>query len=147
MSLNRQSNNPTYIVALSTDPIAPGSPITFKGVVEDFDNYYFAAAKDRRGWPHPRTFNFIGFHNIDTLLYVRPVLDYTRVMPEETRYLQGMTQEPHWLLTLGPPVESLTGKPLGKVFPKGRKWADLDHLEASRTVWDACELSKRVYGK
>ena len=147
MALSKEALNPTYIVSLSSDPIHSETDLTFKDVVEVHRNYYFAAKKDRRGWPHPNTFRFIGFHNIDTLLSVRPVLSYRLVAPKDTPYSKGMTDETHWLLTLGEPIPELSGKALGKVFPKGRKWADLDHLEEAPTVWEACEKSKRFYSK
>jgi len=145
MSLNR-----VYIVSLSSDQ-ASNTALTWREIVEVRRNYFYPVpirTGDRRGWPKkPENIEFLGFHNATDFLGVYPVISHRFVNPGDVPEYSGAFEnnEPHYLFELGEPF--LEGKPLGRFYPSGRRWSDLDILEKADTVADACNLTKAEYGE
>jgi hypothetical protein len=136
-------SNRVYVVSLSATPWAGWSGFTPIDVIERHNRYFFPASG--KNWPKTPP-NYVAFRYRGRLQSIRHVDDYTIIdnpgveIPGAPDFNWG---EPHFLLTLGPPIrpdhEVRTGP---GVVRSARVWVDIDLLLTSNSITEAAELSR-----
>lgn len=108
MTMQNVTSNLVYVVVLGQDPLR-WSSLTFKDTVIERDFYYHPVGGPK-GWPHTPP-NYIGFRFDGHLQQIRHV-DHYDVITRPHEYIPEIipeanwSDEPHFLYTLGPPIEA-----------------------------------------
>ena len=134
-------SNQAYVVSLSRGYIE-GWPMSLVSVVEDHRRYFFPVG--RGGWPkippNYMAFRYDGrlqsIHHVDGYEIVTDIgKPFPRVPPAEG--------DPHYLLTLGPPIRPPTEIRNGPSIMRAmRTWIDIDLLLTSPTITDALKATR-----
>jgi hypothetical protein len=106
------------------------------------------AALDRaldKNWPKVPP-NYLGFRHYGRLQSIRHVDAYV-IDTNISRHLPGVPSqewEPHFLLTLGPPIRPDHQVPTGRRIQRSaRVWVDIDLLLTASSISEAWELTKQ----
>jgi hypothetical protein len=141
--MQNQRDNMVYVVSLGWRPTA-WSPISPRDIVLQHGRYFHLVGGGAGGWPKEPP-NYLGFRFDARLQQIRHVDDV--VVSERPRdFLPGFGPEydfdqPHYLYTLGPPIEPSREVGSGKVTRALRVWAALDLLLTSSTISEARDLT------
>jgi hypothetical protein len=134
-------SNQAYVVSLSSHRLEDW-PMNFISVVEDHRRYFFPVG--RGGWPKVPP-NYMAFRYHGRLQSIHHVDDYV-ITTEPGDQLPGVPRvdwDPHYLLTLGPPIrpsgEVRTGPSVNR---SARVWVDVDLLLTSETVTEALHATR-----
>lgn len=139
MTMQDVTSNMVYVVVLGQDPLR-WSSLTFKDTVVD-RGFYYHPVGGKKGWPHTPP-NYIGFRFDGRLQQVRHVDKYD-VITRPHDYIPEIipqadwSDEPHFLYTLGPPIEPAHPVRNGKIWPNARLWCALDLLLTCDTIAEA----------
>ena len=134
-------SNKTYVVSLSGGTIA-GWPMSMRAVVEEHRRYFFPVG--RGGWPKVPP-NYIAFRYDGRLQSIHHVDDYA-IGTEMSEFLPGVPPtgwDPHYVLTLGPPIRPASEMRNGpRILRSMRTWIDLDLLLTSATITEAHQATR-----
>jgi hypothetical protein len=139
MTMQDVTSNMVFVVVLGQDPLK-WSTLTFKDTVVE-RSFYYHPVGGRKGWPHTPP-NYIGFRFDGRLQQVRHVDNY-EVITRPHDYIPEIipqadwSDEPHFLYTLGPPIEPARPVRNGKIWPNARLWCALDLLLTCETISEA----------
>lgn len=144
MTMQNVTSNLVYVVVLGQDPLW-WSSLTFKDTVID-RGFYYHPVGGPKGWPHTPP-NYIGFRFDGRLQQIRHV-DHYEVITRPHDYIPEIipeadwSDEPHFLYTLGPPIEPSHPVRSGKIWPNARLWCALDLLLTCETIRDARDATQ-----
>ena len=133
-------SNWVYVVSLS-DKTPSWSKISWMDVVYRQKHYFYPAAKN---WPKTPP-NYLAFRFGGRLQSIHHVEHY-EVVDDIHKKISGIKKgklKNHYLLYLGDGFEPRKVIPNGNIWSNGRLWCMLDTLFTSRTLKEACELSKK----
>jgi hypothetical protein len=139
MTMQNVTSNLVYVVVLGQDPLR-WSSLTFKDTVIE-RGFYYHPVGGPKGWPHTPP-NYIGFRFDGRLQQIRHV-DRYEVITRPHEHIPEIipeadwSDEPHFLYTLGLPIEPPIPVRNGKIWPNARLWCALDLLLTSETIRDA----------
>lgn len=139
MTMQNVTSNLVYVVVLGQDPLR-WSSLTFKDTVIE-RGFYYHPVGGPKGWPRTPP-NYIGFRFDGRLQQIRHVDDY-EVITRPHDYIPEIipeadwSDEPHFLYTLGPPIEPPRPVRNGKIWPNARLTCALDLLLTSETIREA----------
>ncbi len=139
MTMQNVTSNLVYVVVLGQDPLR-WSSLTFKDTVVE-RGFYYHPVGGRKGWPHTPP-NYIGFRFDGRLQQIRHV-DHYEVITRPHDYIPEIipdadwSEEPHFLYTLGLPIEPAQPVLNGKIWPNARLWCALDLLLTCETIQEA----------
>jgi hypothetical protein len=139
MTMQNVTSNLVYVVVLGQDPLR-WSSLTFKDTVVE-RGFYYHPVGGRKGWPRTPP-NYIGFRFDGRLQQIRHV-DHYEVVTRPHDYIPEIipdadwSEEPHFLYTLGPPIEPPQPVVNGKIWPNARLWCALDLLLTCDTISEA----------
>lgn len=144
MSMQEKDSNWVYVVSLGQ-----GKPdncnLTWIEIVKKNNKYFHpVGGKGGGGWPKEPV-NYIAFRYNGKLQSIHYVEDYvvTKNLHDEVPEMPNViSDEDHFVYILGPEIKPMKEVKTGNIFPSGRKWAMLDTLLTSDTIYDACEISK-----
>ncbi len=137
-------SNRVFVVSLSATTWEGWDPkLTPIGIVERHNKYFFPASG--KHWPKTPP-NYVGFRYWGRLQSIHHVDEYT-IIDNPSPHIPGVPDlewgQPHFLLTLGPPIrpghEVRTGR---GVVRSARVWVDIDLLLTSTTITEAAERSR-----
>ena len=136
------NSNSVFVVALG-NRMGAEWPITNIEIVERYDRYWFPASG--KNWPKVPP-NYMGFRYYGRLQAIRHVdsyvieTDISRQLPDAP----SQEWEPHFVLTLGPPIRPDHDVPTGKrILRSARVWVDIDLLLTASSITEALELTKQ----
>ena len=94
------------------------------------------------GWPAEPP-NYIAFRYAGKLQSIHHIDKYEVFTNPNTilKEIPSQIWKPHYLYHLGKSITPKKEVKTGKIFPNGRKWAMLDLLLTSETIWDASKES------
>ncbi len=144
MTMQNVTSNLVYVVVLGKDPLR-WSSLTFKDTVVE-RGFYYHPVGGPKGWPHTPP-NYIGFRFDGHLQQIRHV-DHYEVISRPHDYIPEIipeadwSDEPHFLYTLGPPIEPARPVPNGKIWPNARLWCALDLLLTCATISEARDKTR-----
>jgi len=144
MTMQNVTSNLVFVVVLGQDPLS-WSSLTFKDTVVERGLYYHPVG-GHKGWPRTPP-NYIGFRFDGRLQQIRHV-DHYEVITRPHDYIPEIipeadwSDEPHFLYTLGPPIEPPRPVPNGKIWPNARLWCALDLLLTSETIREAVDNTR-----
>lgn len=134
-------SNQAYVVSLSGGTIE-GWPMSMRSIVEDHHRYFFPVG--RGGWPKIPP-NYMAFRYDGQLQSVHHVDDYA-IGTEMSEFLPGVPPtgwDPHYVLTLGPPMRPANEVRNGPSIKRAmRTWIDIDLLLTSPTITDALKATR-----
>jgi len=139
MTMQNVTSNLVYVVVLGQDPLR-WSSLTFKDTVAE-RGFYYHPVGGTNGWPRTPP-NYIGFRFDGRLQQIRHVEHY-EVVTRPHDYIPEIipeadwSEEPHFLYTLGPPIEPPRPVANGKIWPNARLWCALDLLLTCETISEA----------
>lgn len=139
MTMQDVTSNLVYVVVLGQDPLR-WSSLTFKDTVVE-RGFYYHPVGGRKGWPHTPP-NYIGFRFDGRLQQIRHI-DRYEVITRPHEHIPEIipeadwSDEPHFLYTLGTPIEPPRPVLNGKIWPNARLWCALDLLLTCETIRDA----------
>ncbi|HEV2973724.1 MAG TPA: hypothetical protein VGX69_01855 [Solirubrobacteraceae bacterium] len=139
MTMQDVTSNMVFVVVLGQDPLK-WSTLTFKDTVIE-RGFYYHPVGGRKGWPHTPP-NYIAFRFDGRLQQVRHVDNY-EVITRPHDYIPEIipqadwSDEPHFLYTLGPPIEPAKPVRNGKIWPNARLWCAFDLLLTCETIGEA----------
>ncbi|MHB8491399.1 MAG: hypothetical protein ACYDA6_04180 [Solirubrobacteraceae bacterium] len=139
MTMQDVTSNMVFVVVLGQEPLS-WSSLTFKETVVDC-GYYYHPVGGSGGWPHTPP-NYMGFRFDGRLQQVRHVDKYEVItrphdyIPEITPEADW-TDEPHFLYTLGRPIEPTHPVRTGNIYRNQRIWCALDLLLTCETIREA----------
>jgi hypothetical protein len=135
-------SNRVYVVSLGSR-MDEGWPMNNIQIVEEYDRYFFPASGKR--WPKVPP-NYLGFRYGGRLRSIRHVDGYV-IDTDMSRHFPGVPSrewEPHFVLTLGPPISPDHDVPNGRsIQQSNRVSADIDLLLTASSITEAWELSKQ----
>jgi len=150
MSMQDQESNLVYLLVLSAKR-PEWSRLTWIEYVTKKRRYFHPYGGN--GWPTVPP-NYLGFryggqlrsiHHVDSYQIVD---DYAPFFPEISRRKRGPKgSEVYILYTLGRPIRPQQEVKNGNVYATGRLWASLDLLLTSKTIEQACNLTKKRLAK
>lgn len=135
-------SNQAYVVSLSRGSIE-GWPMSLVSVVEDHRRYFFPVG--RGGWPKIPP-NYMAFRYDGRLQAIHHVDGYEIVtdIGEPFPGVPAAEGDPHYLLTLGPPIRPPTEIRNGPSIMRAmRTWIDIDLLLTSPTITDALKATRQ----
>lgn len=138
MTMQDVTSNMVFVVVLGQDPLK-WSNLTFKDTVVERGFYYHPVGGN--GWPYTPP-NYVGFRFDGRLQQVRHV-DYYEVITRPHDHIPEIipqadwSDQPHFLYTLGPPIEPAKPVLNGKIWPNARLWCALDLLLTCDTISEA----------
>ena len=140
VQMENKESNWVYVVSLANNTPS-WSKISWKDVVYKKKRYFYPADG---GWPKIPP-NYIAFRFDGKLQSIHHVEDYEVVddMHKEIKEIKKGKLTNHNLLKLGPkfvPKKNVQG---GNLWSNGRRWCMLDTLFTSKTIEEACDISKR----
>jgi hypothetical protein len=144
MTMQDVTSNLVYVVVLGQDPLRSSS-LTFKDTVIE-RGFYYHPVGSKKGWPHTPP-NYVGFRFDGRLQQIRHVDKY-EVITRPHDYVPEIipqadwSDEPHFLYTLGPPIEPAKPVLNGKIWPNARLWCALDLLLTCETIAEARDLTQ-----
>jgi hypothetical protein len=144
MTMQNVTSNLVFVVLLGQDPLTWSSLTSKDTVVER--GFYYHPVGGEKGWPRTPP-NYIGFRFDGHLQQIRHV-DHYEVITRPHDYIPEVipeadwSDEPHFLYTLGPPIEPAQPVPNGKIWPNARLWCALDLLLTSETIRDAVDQTR-----
>lgn len=134
-------SNQAYLVSLSGGTLEAW-PMSMRQVVEDHRRYFFPIG--RGGWPKVPP-NYMAFRYDGRLQSIHHVDDYA-IGTEMGDFLPGVPAtdwDPHYVLTLGPPIRPAAPVPNGPSIKRAmRTWIDIDVLLTSPTITDALKATR-----
>lgn len=136
---NRESNW-VFVVSLAKDT-PTWSEISWKDVVYKLRRYFYPLGIN---WPKIPP-NYIAFRFNGELQSIHHVDSY-KVVSDMHKEIPGIKRgklKDHYLLNLGVEFEPRKKLPNGNIWSNGRVWCMLDTLFTSKTVKEACEISKK----
>jgi len=145
MTMQNVTSNLVYVVVLGQDPLR-WSSLTFKDTVIE-RGFYYHPVGGAKGWPHTPP-NYIGFRFDGRLQQIRHV-DHYEVITRPHEHIPEIvpeadwSDEPHFLYTLGPPIEPPSPIRNGKIWPNARLWCALDLLLTSETIREARDKTQQ----
>lgn len=135
------NSNRVYVVSLGSRMEADW-PMNNIQIVEDHGKYFFPATGKR--WPKVPP-NYMGFRYHGRLQSIRHVDGYV-IDTDMSRHFPGVPSvewDPHFVLTLGPPIRPDHPVPNGRsVQQSNRVWADIDLLLTADSITEAWQLSQ-----
>jgi hypothetical protein len=135
-------SNRVFVVALSSRG-DPGWPMTNIQIVEDYNHYFFPATG--KNWPKVPP-NYMAFRYWGRLQSIRHVDSYV-IDTDMSHHFPGVPSvqwDPHFVLTLGPPIRPDHDVPTGrKIQRSARVWVDIDLLLTASSISEALELTKQ----
>lgn len=138
--MDNQESNKVYVVSLSND-IPSWSELSWKDIVCKKMHYFFPQEKN---WPKIPP-NYIAFRSGGKLLSIHHVEKY-EVVRDVHQYIPEIKKNEvknMFLLWLGRGFEPRKELPNGKIWSNGRVWCMLDTLFTSKTIKEACDISKK----
>ncbi len=140
VQMENKESNLVYVVSLANN-IPNWSKISWKDVVYKKKRYFYPSDG---GWPKIPP-NYIAFRFDGILQSIHHVEDYEVVddMHNEIKEIKKGKLINHNLLKLGPRFEPRSILQGGNLWSNGRRWCMLDTLFTSRTIEEACNISKR----
>ena len=134
------TSNETYVVSVSGDTFE-GGETTFIEVVEKFRMYFHPVGP---GWP-PNPPNYIGFRWNGQLQSIHHIESYEIITDYHPHFpsVPSSKIEPHFLYRLGPAIRPTHRVRTGNIYKNGRRWAHLDLLLTSETIWDAWDKTNQ----
>jgi hypothetical protein len=132
-------SNQVYVVSISNDTWDPVGT-TFRAVVAEFSKYFHPVGP---GWPKQPP-NYIAFRWDGRLQSIHHIDDYVIVSNMQGHFPTAIDEEinPHFLYTLGPPIQPTRPVRTGDIFRAGRVWAALDLLLTCGTISEASQRTK-----
>lgn len=142
MSTQDESSNWVYIVSLSSSQL-DGCDCTWIDIVQKHQKYFHPLGL--HGWPKTPP-NYIAFRYRGHLQSIHHIESYvvTKNLQEEIDVLPNKIEDcDYFVYTLGEGI--IPSKPIetGNIYPSGRKWAMIDTLLTSKTIEEACNISKK----
>jgi len=141
-SMERQSDNTVFVVALGKQPMVKGRPHTWIDVVEKDGRYFHPVGNN---WPVQPP-NYIGFRYDGKLQSVHHIDSFEVVEDLSTYNPQWLkTDFDHFVYKLGPAMRPSRDIRTGKIYMNGRVWCAIDTLlsGAFSTISDARDETKR----
>lgn len=142
MTMQVKESNWVFIVSLSwTKP--ENCDLTWIDIVKKHNKYFHPLGGN--GWPKEPP-NYIAFryngmlqsiHHIEGYVVTKNLHDEVPEMPDRVE------NDNYFIYNLGPSIVLNKIVKTGKIYPSGRKWAMLDTLFTSDTIYEACEISKQ----
>jgi hypothetical protein len=137
-TMQKIDSNWVYVVSLGSD--APDKwKINWQDIVNKKRKYFHLVGN---GWPAEPP-NYIAFRYASKLQSIHHIDKY-KVFTDPHEIIKEIPSQiwkPHYLYDLGEPIIPAKEIKTGKIFPNGRKWAMLDLLLTSETIWDASKES------
>lgn len=134
-------SNRAYVVSVSRGSIE-GWPMSLVSVVEDHRRYFFPVGHG--GWPKLPP-NYMAFRYDGRLQAIHHVDGY-EIVTDIGKPFPGAPHaegDPHYLLTLGPPIRPPTEIRNGPSIMRAmRTWIDIDLLLTSPTITDALKATR-----
>jgi hypothetical protein len=146
--MRNSDSNSVFVVSLSAKPLTDAWKITTVDIVEGHNRYFFPATGT--GWPKTPP-NYVAFRYWGRLQSIRHVDDYV-ITQDMSQFFPGVPEtsdwEPHFLLTLGPPIRPPIEVRTGPgIIRSARVWVDIDLLLTCSTITEAMQATKkRRYG-
>jgi len=140
IQMENYESNWVYVVSLS-DKTPSWSKVSWMDVVYKQKHYFYPAGKN---WPKTPP-NYLAFRFRGRLQSVHHVEHY-EVVDDIHKKIPGIKKgklKNHYLLYLGDGFEPRKVIPNGNIWSNGRLWCMLDTLFTSKTLKEACELSKK----
>jgi hypothetical protein len=142
VAMDRRTDNTVYVVSLGVEAMNEGENHTWIDVVEKDGRYFHRVG---HGWPVQPP-NYIGFRYHGKLQSVHHVDSF-----ETTDNLRAynsawvLTDSPHFIYHLGPPMRPPSEVRTGKIFRNGRVYCAIDTLlsGAFKTIGEARDETKR----
>jgi len=138
--MESQESNWVYVVSLAGN--TPGwSKIGWRDLVRNKRKYFFPQGKN---WPQLPP-NYMGFRFDGKLQHINHVEKY-EVVEDIHKHIPEIKKgklKNYYLLWLGEPFEPRKELPNGNIWSNGRLWCMLDTLFTSKTIKQACEISKK----
>ena len=141
ISMNRETSNKVYVVAISDGKIV-GSGYPYIKVVE-IDRRYFHVIGNN--WPKEPP-NYIGFRYQGKLLSIHHIDSFEIIENLNTANKNWpITIADHFVYSLSPPIKPVVEIKSGKVFGPGHDWCAIDTLlsGAYKTVCEARDETKK----
>ncbi len=142
VGMERLTSNSVYVVSLNNGPVGPDSDYTFIDVVAE-DQRYFHPIKP--GWPSEPP-NYLGFRYKGRLQSVHHVEKF-EIVPDLSKYSKKwpISNGPHFVYHLGPPMAPPLRVGTGKLFRNGRVHCAIDTLLSGKfpTISEARDETKR----
>lgn len=142
MTMQNKASNWVYVVVLSQEK-PEGWTLSWIDIVQKKNRYFHPAGGN--GWPKEPP-NYIAFRYGGRLRSIHHIDSYkvTRNMHEEIPELPNEEWDKNYFVyRLGPAIIPAKEVKNGKIYPNGRKWAMLDTLLTSDTIYEACEISRK----
>lgn len=138
--MESQESNWVFVVSLAGDT-PRWSKIGWRDLVKNKRKYFYPQGKN---WPQIAP-NYMGFRFDGKLQHIHHVEKY-EVVDDVHKYIPEIKKgklKNFFLLWLGEPFEPRKELPNGNIWSNGRLWCMLDTLFTSKTVKQACEISKK----
>jgi hypothetical protein len=144
VSMQDPTSNLVYVVALGGNEPTEWSPISPRAIVEEYSRYFHPVGGGSGGWPKEPP-NYQGFrydgrlqsiHHVDAVEPTQRPRDFIEPFTADYDF-----EKPHYLYTLGPPMEPHHEVKGGKVKQAARVWAALDLLLTCETISEARDLT------
>jgi len=138
--MENQESNKVYVVSLANGTPS-WSKISWRDFIYKKGFYFYPQGKN---WPKIPP-NYIAFRYYGKLQSIHHVEKY-EVVQDAHKYIPEVKKKKlrdHFLLWLGQGFEPRRELPNGNIFSNGRLWCILDTLFTSKTIKEACDISKK----
>lgn len=141
MTMQAKESNWVYVVSLGYNK-PQGCELSFVDIVKKKNVYFHPFGGN--GWPKEPA-NYIAFRYDGQLQSIHHIEDYvvTKNLHDEVPEMPDCEGNDHFVYKLGPAIVPGKIVKTGKIYASGRKWAMLDTLFTSDTIYEACEISKK----
>lgn len=142
MTMQAKESNWVYVVSLSTSK-PENCDLTWIEIVEQKKKYFHPFGIN--GWPKEPP-NYIAFRYNGKLQSIHHIESYTVTKSLHSAIIEMPDVEKvdeYFVYNLGEPIIPLKTVKTGNIYASGRKWAMLDTLLTSDTIYEACEISRQ----
>ena len=145
MTMQNTTSNLVYVLALNDDQL-DWSDLTYKDIVDERGHYFHPVGGGRGGWPRTPP-NYLAFRFRGRLKSIHHVEGY-EVITQPHEYIPEIavgvdwSDQPHFLYTLGQPIEPVKEVRTGKLYRAQRVWCALDLLQTVDTIAEARDLTR-----
>lgn len=140
--MQAKESNWVYVVSLATSKIT-NCELTWIEIVEKKFKYFHPLGIN--GWPKEPP-NYIAFRYNGQLQSIHYIKNYvvTKNLHSEIKEMPDVKgNNPYFVYDLGKAIKPSKIIKTGNIYASGRKWAMLDTLLTSDTIYEACEISKQ----